>query len=60
MKDVGEGVGKGHSALLALVADGMVDAVLKAAGGSNPKTFSNTFSEEDEQVLQVVFQASRE
>lgn len=60
VKDVGEGVGKGHSALLALVADGMVDAVLKTAGGSNPKTFSNTFSEEDEQVLQVVFQASRE
>lgn len=60
VKDVGEGVDKGHSALLALVADGMVDAVLKVAAGSNPKTFSNTFSEEDEQVLQVVFQASRE
>jgi uncharacterized membrane protein len=60
VKDVGEGVGKSHSALLALVADGMVDAVLIAAGESNPKTFRNTFSEGDEQLLQVIFQTARE
>ena len=36
------------SELLALVAEGMVDAVLMAAGESNPKTIRNTFSEEDE------------
>ena len=60
VKDVGEGVGRGHSALLALVADGMVDAVLLEAGKSNPKIVRNSFSEEDEQVLQLVFQTSRE
>lgn len=60
VKEVGEGVGKGHSALLALVEDGMVEAVLKAAEGSNPKTMRTIFSQEDEQILQAIFQASRE
>jgi uncharacterized membrane protein len=60
VKEVGEGVGKGHSALLALVEDGMVEAVLKAAEGSNPKTMRTTFSQEDEKILRVIFQASRE
>lgn len=60
VKEVGEGVGKGHSALLILVEDSMVEAVLKEAEGSNPKTMRTTFSKEDEQVLQAVFLASRE
>jgi len=60
VKEVGEGVGKGHSALLILVEDSMVEDVLKEAEGSNPKTTRTTFSKEDEQVLQAVFLASRE
>ena len=60
VKEVGEGVGKGHSALLTLVEDGMVETVLKAAEGSNPETMRTTFSKEDEEVLQAVFLASRE
>jgi len=60
VKEVGEGVGKGHSALLILVEDSMVEDVLKEAEGSNPKTMRTTFSKEDEQVLQAVFLASRE
>jgi uncharacterized membrane protein len=60
VKEVGDGVGKGHSALLALVKEGMVEAVLMAAEETNPKTMRTTFSREDEQVLQAIFQASRE
>jgi uncharacterized membrane protein len=60
VKEVGEGVGKGHSALLILVEDSLVEAVLKEAEGSSPKTMRTTFSKEDEQVLQAVFLASRE
>jgi uncharacterized membrane protein len=60
VKEVGDGVGKGHSALLALVEEGMVEAVLMAAEETNPKTMRTTFSQEDEQVLQAIFQASRE
>lgn len=60
VKEVGEGVGKGHSALLILVEDSMAENVLKEAEGSNPKTMRTTFSKEDEQVLQAVFLASRE
>jgi len=56
----GEGVGKGHSALLALVGDGMVGAVLKAAQDSQPKTMRTNLSKEDEQVLQTIFLTSRE
>ncbi len=60
VKDVGESVGKGHSALLALVGDGMVAAVLKTAEQSQPKTMRTNLSKEDEQVLQTIFLTSRE
>ena len=60
VNDVGEGVGKGHSALLALVEDGMVESVLEAAEASNPIIVRTTFSQADEQVLQAIFMDSRE
>jgi len=60
VKDVGDSVGKGHSAMLAIVDDDMVDALLKAAQGSSPKVIRSTFSPADEQVLQAIFLAARE
>ena len=60
VKEVGDSVGKGHSAMLAFVEDGMVAAVLEAAESTNPKVFRSTFSQADEQVLRVIFQAARE
>lgn len=59
-KGVGESVGKGHSALLALVDDEMVEAVLMLAEKYSSKVMRTTFSKEDERVLQAVFLASRE
>jgi uncharacterized membrane protein len=60
VKDVGDSVGKGHSAMLAIVDDDMVDALLKAAQGSSPKVIRSIFSPADEQVLQAIFLAARE
>jgi len=60
VKEVGDSVGKGHSAMLAFVEDGMVAAVLNAAESTNPKVVRSTFSQTDEQVLQTIFQAARE
>jgi len=60
VKEVGDSVGKGHSAMLAFVEDGMVAAVLDAAESTNPKVVRSTFSQADEQVLRVIFQAARE
>ena len=60
VKEVGESVEKGHSALLILVEDGMVAAALNKAVDYNPKVMRTTFSKEDEKVLQTIFQASRE
>jgi uncharacterized membrane protein len=60
VKEVGEGVDKGHSAFLALVEDDGVDAVLKAGESSNAITMHTTFSEDDEKALQEIFLASRE
>ena len=60
VKEVGESVAKGHSALLMLVEDGMVESALNKAGEYNPKVMRTTFSEEDEKVLQTIFQVSRE
>ncbi|UCF28439.1 MAG: DUF1269 domain-containing protein [Chloroflexota bacterium] len=60
VKDVGDSVGKGHSALLALVDDEMVATVLSVAESSNPRVMRTTFSTRDEQVLQTVFQTTRE
>ena len=60
VKKVGESVEKGHSALLILVEDGMVAAALNVAGEYNPQIMRTTFLEEDEKVLQTIFQVSRE
>ena len=60
VKEVGDSVGKGHSAMMAFVEDGMVAAVLNAAESTNPKVVRSTFSQTDEQVLQTIFQAARE
>jgi uncharacterized membrane protein len=60
VKEVGESVEKGHSALLVMVEDGLVEAALKSAREYSPKIMRTTFSKEDEKVLQAVFQASRE
>ena len=60
VKEVGEGVDKGHSALLAFVEENMVAGVLKVAESHKPKIYQSTFSAEDEQVLKVIFQATRE
>ena len=60
VKEVGDSVGKGHSALVALVDDDMVAAVLKAADSSNPQVMRTSFSAQDEQVLKTVFQTTRE
>ena len=59
VKEVGEGVDKGHSALLALVEESMAAGVLEVAESRKPKVFQSTLSEEDEQVLKMIFQATR-
>ena len=48
VKEVGDSVGKGHSALVALVDDDMVAAVLKEAENSNPKVMRTSFSAQDQ------------
>ena len=60
VKEVGEAVGKGHSAMLALVDGGMLSGVLNAAESSHPRVFQSSLSQEDEQVLKVIFQVARE
>jgi uncharacterized membrane protein len=60
VKEVGEAVGKGHSAMLAMVDEGMLSGVLNAADSCHPRVFQSTLSEEDEQVLKVIFQVARE
>lgn len=60
VKDLGDSVGKGHSALVALVDDDMVVAVLNVADSSNPQVMRTSFSAQDEQVLKTVFQTTRE
>lgn len=60
VKEVGEGVGKGSSALIVIVEAGMAAGVLKTAEGSKPKVFQSTLSGDDERVLKVIFQTARE
>ncbi len=60
VKDVGEAVGKGHSALLAIMEESRLPGVLEVAEDSNPTVYQSTLSEEDEQVLKIVFQSTRE
>jgi uncharacterized membrane protein len=60
VKEVGDSVGKGHSALLAIVDEDQAEAVLKVAEVSKPKVMRTYFSTQDEQVLKTVFQMARE
>jgi uncharacterized membrane protein len=60
VKVVGESVGKGHSALLAIVNDDMVATVLNVAEGSSPSVMRSSFTAGDKQVLKTVFQTTRE
>lgn len=60
VKNVGDSVGKGHSAMLAFVEDDTVETVLEAAESTNPKVVRSTFSQTDQQILQTIFQAARE
>lgn len=60
VKDVGGSVDKGHSALLALIDDGMVPAALQVSADLNPKVMRTAFSENDERLLKEIFLVSRE
>lgn len=60
VKEVGESVEKGHSALLLMVEDSYVDPVLKSAGEYNPNVMRTSFTEGDQAVLNEIFQSSRE
>lgn len=60
VKDVGDSVGWGHSALLALVQDEMVDKVLEFAERFAPKISRTSFSKEDEELLKTIFLTTRE
>ena len=60
VKDVGEELDTGHSALLALVDESMVAGLLAEADKRKPKVFRTTLIEEDELILKAVFQSIRE
>jgi uncharacterized membrane protein len=60
VKEVGESVGKGHSALLALMQDAMAEPVVQLAGKYNARVVRTSFSADDEEVLRVVFGSTRE
>lgn len=60
VKEVGESVGKGHSALLVLTQDSMAEPVVQLAGIYGAKIVRTSFSEADEDVLRVVFGSTRE
>ena len=60
VKDVGDSVEKGHSALLVFIEDRFVDDMLNLAGEYNPKIIRSAFTEDSEMALQRIFQAPRE
>ena len=60
VKEVVEGVGRGHSALLAFVEKKMVAGIPEVVGSRKPKIYQAIFSAEHEKVLKTVFQATRE
>ena len=60
VKEVGDSIGRGHSGLLVLVRDEMVDAVLDMAAEYQSKVSRTTFSEKDEALLKTIFLTSRE
>lgn len=60
VKEVGDSVEKGHSALLIFIEDRFVEDMLNLAGEYNPKVIRSAFSADSEAVLQRIFQSPRE
>jgi uncharacterized membrane protein len=55
IKEVGENIEPGHSALFLLVADATPDKVLDGLTDFNPKVYQTSLSEEDEAKLRATF-----
>ena len=60
IKEVGETIEPGHSALFLLVRDVTPDKVLDRLEGFNPKVLQTSLSKEDEQKLREAFSAHDE
>ena len=60
VKVVVEEFDKGHSDLLAFVEKKIAAGVPEVVGSRKPEIYQTTFSAEHEQVLKVIFQATRE
>ena len=55
IKEVGENIEPGHSALFLLVTDATPDKVLEGLSDFNPKVYQTSLSEEDEAKLRAAF-----
>ena len=55
IKEVGENIEPGHSALFLLVSDATPDKVLDGLTDFNPKVYQTSLSEEDEAKLRAAF-----
>jgi uncharacterized membrane protein len=55
IKEVGENIEPGHSALFLLVSDATPDKVLDGLTDFNPKVYQTSLSEEDEAKLKAAF-----
>jgi uncharacterized membrane protein len=55
IKEVGENIEPGHSALFLLVTDSTTDKVLEGLTDFNPKVYQTSLSEEDEAKLRATF-----
>jgi len=55
IKEVGENIEPGHSALFLLVSDSTPDKVLDGLSDFNPKVYQTSLSEEDEAKLRAAF-----
>jgi uncharacterized membrane protein len=55
IKDVGENIEPGHSALFLLVSDATPDKVMEGLTDFNPKVYQTSLSEEDEAKLRAAF-----
>ena len=60
MKEVGDGVEKGFSALLAIVQDDKATGIKNADESSSPRIFQVNLPAGDEQVLKMIFHEARE
>ena len=55
IKEVGENIEPGHSALFLLVSDSTPDKVMDGLSDFNPKVYQTSLSEEDEAKLRAAF-----